>query len=42
MSYLSLKEGDIKTLKENLAEIDTEITSLKETMTKKDTLISKV
>lgn len=41
MLDLSLKE-EVKTLKENLAERHTEITSLKEIMTKKDTLILEV
>ena len=41
MADSSLKEGEIKTLKERLAKKDTHITSLKETVKEKDTLISK-
>ena len=39
MFDLSLREGEIKTLKENLVERDIEITSLKEIVVKKYSLI---
>ena len=34
MSYLIIKEGELKTLKEKLVERDSKVTSLKETVTK--------
>ena len=42
MSELSLKEAEIKSLKENIAQKDTQIISSKVTITQKESLISEI